>query len=121
MQVLKIPENFSGNQIKKLDGFGSKINGERIEELPVILIGQLGKNDLYDLENTGEILMQYCMSTLFDGQIRLSGRVILLECKDIPYLVNTYYSKFGFNKIDKNYAEGDLIQMVRILTEEELV
>ncbi len=47
LQVLKIPESLSNRRIKNFDGFNAKINGERIAEFPAILIGQVGKNDLY--------------------------------------------------------------------------
>ena len=40
LQVLKIPENYSNNQIKRFDGFNAKIGGKKILELPTILIGQ---------------------------------------------------------------------------------
>lgn len=48
IQVLKVPKKLlSGRKTKNFDGFSSKIKGEKITEFPAILIGQLGKNDLY--------------------------------------------------------------------------
>lgn len=121
IQVLNIPETFSGNQIKNLDGLGSKINGELITEIPAILIGQIGKNDLHKDCINGSLLMQYCMSTVLDGQARLGGRVVLLECKDIDYLVNTFYPNYGFKKLEKEYSQDELIQFIRVLREEDLI
>lgn len=118
LQVLKIPESFSNRKIRNLDGFNAKIHGERITEFPVILIGQLAKNDLYKDHLSGFKLMQYCMSTLLDGQMRLGGRIVMLECKDIPYLIY-FYEQFGFIKLERDYQEGDLIQLIKILREDE--
>ena len=47
MQVLFIPNDMSIRQIKRLDGFSGKIHGERIKAVPVFLIGQLARNDVY--------------------------------------------------------------------------
>lgn len=120
LQVLKIPEQFSNRKILQLDGFSAKFNGEKITEIPVILIGQIAKNDQYRQYISGHEIMQYSMSTLLDGQNRISGRVVLLECKDIPYLVE-FYNKFGFTKINREYSNNELIQMVKILSEEEII
>ncbi|MEN6487421.1 MAG: hypothetical protein ABFD66_00830 [Smithella sp.] len=121
VQVLKVPEKFSNRQIKNFDGFNAKINGERITEFPTILIGQFGKNELYEDDGfSGYELMQYCLNTLLEGQARLGGRIVLLECKDIPYLVD-FYGNFGFEKLEREYAEGELIQLIRILREDELL
>jgi len=120
LQVLKIPESFSNRRIKQLDGFNAKIRGERILEFPTILIGQLAKNDLYKDCLSGFELMQYCLSTLLDGQVRLGGRIVMLECKDIPYLIH-FYEQFGFNKLDRDCQEGDNIQLVKILREDEII
>lgn len=121
IQILNIPETFSGKQIKNLDGFGSKINGKLITEVPAILIGQIGKNDLHKDRIKGSLLMQYCMSTVLDGQARLGGRVVLLECKNIDYLVKTFYPSYGFKKLEKEYSADELIQFIRTLNEDELI
>ncbi len=120
LQILKIPEGLSNRQIKNLDGYNAKIKGERITELPAILVGQLGKNDLYKEAISGYEIMQYCLSTLLLGQERLGGRIIMLECKNVPYLID-FYGKFGFCKIEKDYDEDELIQFVRVLQENEIV
>lgn len=54
------------------------------------------------------------------GQERLGGRIIMLECKDIPALI-VFYNSFGFEKIEKDYGKEELIQFVRILSEDELI
>lgn len=120
LQVLKVPESLSNRKIKNFDGFNAKINDEKITEFPAILIGQVGKNDLYKEKITGFNLMQYCLNTLLDGQMRLGGRIIMLECKDVPYLIK-FYEMFGFIKLEKDYQEDELIQLIKILQEDELI
>ena len=69
MQVLKVPEKLlSGRKTKKMDGFSSKIKGTKITEFPTILVGQVGKNDLYEKLISGEEIMKYCLSVAFKGQ-----------------------------------------------------
>ncbi len=121
MQVLKIPEDLLSNRKTKfLDGFSSKIRGEKITEFPTILIGQVGKNDSFKELISGNEIMQYCLSTVFKGQAVLAGRIIMLECKDVPYIINLY-KKFGFQKLEKDYDEDEHIQMIKILEEDEII
>lgn len=120
LQVLRIPEALSNRKIKEFDGFSAKIKGERITEFPTILIGQIGKNDLHKGKISGELLMQYCLSTLLDGQMRLGGRIITLECKDIAYLID-FYSRFGFVKLERDYEKDELLQFIKILKEDDLI
>ncbi len=47
LQTLKIPEEISSHQIKKLDGYSARKGGEKITEISAFLIGQLGKNGLF--------------------------------------------------------------------------
>ncbi|SHJ33450.1 hypothetical protein SAMN02745751_02310 [Dethiosulfatibacter aminovorans DSM 17477] len=121
IQVLKIPEGMlSGNKIKKLDGLSANMRGNRITEFPSILIGQLGKNEMYPGTISGSEVLEYCLAKILEGQVRLGGRIIMLECKDTPYLV-TLYEKFGFNVLEKDYEEGELLQMIKVLEEDEII
>lgn len=121
LQVLKVPEElFSGRKTKVLDGFSSKIRGNKITEFPTILIGQLGKNELYKDSISGPDIMHYCLATLLEGQARLGGRIVMLECKNIPYLISLY-EDFGFQLIDKDYKVDELRQMIKILEEDEII
>ncbi|OHW63377.1 hypothetical protein EUAN_02410 [Andreesenia angusta] len=117
--MLQIPSNLSNRKIKDFDGFSAKINGEVITEIPAILIGQIGKNDSYRSEISGKDLMQYCMNMVLNGQTYLGGRVVMLECKEVPFLIELYES-FGFVKIEKDYKKDELLQFIRILKEDEL-
>ncbi|MBP1920695.1 hypothetical protein [Youngiibacter multivorans] len=120
IQVLKIPSEFSNRRILKLDGLSAKRNGEIITELPAILIGQIGKNELYKDNVTGHKIMEFCLNTIFDGQARLGGRLIILECKKVPYFYG-FYEQFGFNKLEKEYQDDEFVQFFRIFEENELV
>lgn len=121
LQVLKLPEEFlSGRRTKALDGFSSKIKGAKITEFPTILIGQVGKNDLYKELISGLEVMEYCLWTIFEGQAVLGGRIIMLECKDIPYIIDLY-ERFGFQKLEKDYEKGELLQMIKILKDDEII
>ncbi len=121
LQVLKVPEELlSGRKTKFLDGFSSKSRGNKITEFPTILIGQLGKNDLYKDSITGSEVMHYCLATLLKGQARLGGRIVMLECKDVPYLIELY-ENFGFQKLEKDYEKDELLQMIKILEEDDII
>lgn len=118
--MLKIPEEFSNNSIKKLDGFNAKIRGEKITELPAILIGQLGKNELYVDKLSGDTVMQYCLSTLFEWQIRLGGRIVMLECNNVSALI-TFYNRYGFRVIEKEYKPKERLQLIKVIQEDEII
>jgi len=121
MQVLKVPEELlSGRKTKALDGFSSKIRGSKITEFPTILIGQVGKNDLHKELISGLEVMEYCLAAVFKGQTILGGRIIMLECKDIPYIINLY-ERFGFQKLERDYDDGELLQMIKILEDDEII
>ncbi|HOO34193.1 MAG TPA: hypothetical protein PLB99_13755 [Thermotogota bacterium] len=120
MQVFKIPEQYSNRKRKELDGFNAKIKGEKITEVPAYLIGQFAKNDLFGDEISGELLMQYCLNTVLDAQQNAAGRVIMLECKDEPKLIS-FYNRFDFDRVERDYSENELIQMIRVLSDKEIV
>lgn len=121
IQVLKIPDELiSGRKARLLDGFSSKIKGVKITEFPAILIGQLGKNELYSGTLSGSELLEYCLATILEGQVRLGGRIILLECKNKPYLISLY-ERFGFSILESNNPKDELIQMIKILHDEDII
>jgi len=44
----------------------------------------------------------------------------MLECKNVPYLIK-FYGDFGFEKIEKDYEKDELLQLLRILKEDEII
>ncbi|MFA5479871.1 MAG: hypothetical protein WC337_07580 [Candidatus Muiribacteriota bacterium] len=86
--------------------------------MPCILIGQIAKNDECK-EIPGSVIMDKCLEYILNGQKYLSGRFIMLECKNIKYL-SSFYKKYGFFEIEKEYKKNELKQFFRILKKEEL-
>lgn len=114
MQTLKFPEEFSGRQRKRLDGFGSKRRGEIIEDIPCFLIGQLARcSSIEKNALPGSELLKDALSYIALAQEAVGGRIILIECKDDPKLVQFYKA----NKFEKftHIGDGDrpMIQMIR--------
>ncbi len=121
LQVLNIPYGvISNGQRKKLDGLSAKIHGNLITSFSAILIGQLGKNDMYADAINGPMILDYCLATILEGQTKLAGRIIMLECKNQPKLIELY-ENYQFGLVDKDYEEGELLQMIRILTPDEII
>lgn len=51
----------------------------------------------------------------------VGGRIITLECKDIPCLID-FYKQFGFINIKKDYENDELLQQfMKILKEDDLI
>lgn len=113
LHVLKIPSNISVRQIKALDGFSGKIHGERISALPVFLIGQLAKNDLYAKELSGKELLDYALEIILRAKSMVAGRLVLIDAHDSEGLLD-FYRKNGFDKISKD-EKTELVQLVRVI------
>lgn len=89
--------------------------------LPVILIGQLGKNynDNSNKLISGKDLLNLAISSITLVQRVIGGKVIFLECEDKPELLKFYeendFFKFGKRKLDRDETniEGEyLIQWI---------
>ena len=89
------------------------------------LIGQLGKNftNSYNEFITGDELLKIACDTVADGQRIFGGRVVYLECEDVPALVK-FYEKNGFVQFGQRSPEGEeqyklknhsLIQLLKYL------
>jgi hypothetical protein len=104
--------NLSNRKIKELDGFSAKIRGEAINEFPVYLIGQLAKNDLYKDDIDGEIIIRQAMSVISSAQEKVGGRIILVECDEIPALVE-FYETHSFSVIRRDTDK--FVQLIRII------
>ncbi len=91
------------------------------------LIGQLGKNykNGYDKLITGDELLQIACDTVKEGQRILGGKLVYLECEDVPSLIR-FYEDNGFFSFGSRELDGDerdkikgqyLIQMLKYLGE----
>lgn len=74
LKVLKISPAITKSQVKKLDGLY-----KNIDEMPVYLIGQLGKNDDYQQCISGKEIVDYALSIILKSFQLVGGRIILHE------------------------------------------
>lgn len=72
------------------------------------LIGQLGKNFVngYDELITGDELLKIACDTVAEGQRIFGGRVVYLECEDIPALID-FYERNGFVQFGQRAPTGN--------------
>ncbi|MBQ9486784.1 MAG: hypothetical protein IJU91_03145, partial [Selenomonadaceae bacterium] len=113
-------------QIQKFGTFDIGIN-KYIVSAP--LIGQLGKNYHNDYNSliTGDELLDIACTTVKEAHWRIGGRLVYLECENIPSLINFYqrngFFNFGRRNLDraeKDKLKGDyLIQFFKSLRDEE--
>jgi len=104
LKNIEFSKNVSRSKIKKIDGTSATRNSTI-----VYLIAQLGKNDLHSHKITGEELLDIAINTIEQSQKLVGGRTIMVECEDIPQLVD-FYQKNGFTFLQKN---GDLKQFIK--------
>jgi len=105
LKTLMLPDNLSNNQIRKLDGYSSKINRKKINSLPVYLIGQLAKNDQYKSLISGDEILQAAISTIREYSSCLSGRLIAVDCKPVDKL-HEFYKRNHFIMIGHDRISG---------------
>lgn len=119
------PDKLSNRYRREINKFGtldSRIN-KYIVSAP--LIGQLGKNyrNGYDKLITGDELLGMACDNVRAAQKLIGGRLVYLECEDIPSLVK-FYERNGFFQFDKRELDRDekdkqkgdyLIQMFKSL------
>lgn len=93
--------------------------------LTAILIAQLGKNytDGYDKLITGDELLELACERVNQIQIMLSGKIVYLECENVPKLQRFYtdngFYYFGERDLDPDesdqFKSKTLIQMLKYL------
>ncbi len=110
IKSFQIPvHNIDKQKLKKLK------NGLNKEEwFPSVLIGQLGKNDLFGNQITGKELLTHCINHILDGVDKLGGRFLLLDCKEDPKLIS-FYESYGFSNIGFN-TKNNLISMIGLIS-----
>ena len=109
INLLRIPEGTSSSQIKRLDGLYTRRGGEPISEIPSYLIGQLAKNDTNITSIQGALLLEYALSAISVAEEIVSGRVVHIECRDIPKVIS-FYEENGFKVLRQDPNDG-LVQM----------
>ena len=106
LKSLKLEHSLSKTRIKKINGLSNKI-----EDTPVYLLGQLGKNELYQEETEGkDILEEYVFPVVAQAVKFVGGRIILIECANNEKLIS-FYGNNGFIYLQ----EDEYVQMIRFL------
>lgn len=106
LKSLKLVDSLSNTRIKKIDGLSNKI-----EDTPVYLLGQLGKNELYQREIEGkDILEKYVFPLVAQAVKYVGGRILLIECVNKEKLIS-FYGNNGFIYLQ----EDEYVQMIRFL------
>lgn len=103
-------------RVKKFATFEETLN-RYVVSAP--LIGQLGKNyfDNYNKLITGDELLNIACETVREGQKILGGRLVYLECEDVPPLIN-FYERNGFYNFGQRELKDEgkfLIQFLKFL------
>jgi hypothetical protein len=101
-------EKLSKSAIKAIDGFSKNVTS-----VGSIIIGQLGKDDVYGRNIKGSEIIDSAMEWIYDAAEIIGGRIVFLECRDETKLVD-FYSRNGFTYLQTNPSSG-LLQLVRRL------
>ncbi len=105
-----LSSEISKTKIKTLDGFSKKA-----ERIRTYLIGQLAKNsNIHNNPLNLEKILESIFPILEKAQALVGGRVILLECEDIPALIEAY-QKAKFEYLQKQ----KLVQMYMVFDVKE--
>jgi len=113
IHLLRVPEDASVSQIRRLDGLYSRRGSDPITEIPSFLIGQLAKNDTYSSGISGSLLLEYALSVIAAAEEFVGGRVVYIECRDIPKII-AFYENNGFKVLRRDPDDG-LIQMYCVI------
>ena len=110
---------------RRIAKFGTRDTVNKGYVIPAPLIAQLGKNftDGLNKEITGDELLKMALDKIAQAQFILGGKIVYIECEDIPKLVD-YYSSNGFipfgkrgrDTEDEDRIKGDyLLQLLKVL------
>lgn len=125
-KILRIsPSAMSQTMRKRIAKFAIFDSNLKRYVLPAPLIGQLGKNfrDEYNKLITGDELLQIACDKIAEGQRIFGGRVVFVECEDVPALIR-FYERNGFKTIGNRVPTREefsafkgrrLIQLIKYL------
>lgn len=107
LKCLKLGDSVSKSKTKRIDGLSKDIG-----EVPVYLLGQLGKDDTHGSKVSGsEILYDHVFPLVTQALNAAGGRIVLVECRSEPRLIE-FYLRNGFEFLQQ---DDDLTQLVRFL------
>ncbi len=115
----------SNNLSKKINKFATYDMDRKGYVLSAPLIAQIGKNfnNNYNSLISGDELLKIAIEKVSEGQKILGGKIVYLECEDIPFLID-FYSDNGFCEFDKRHLKTEeqchlntpyLVQMLKYL------
>lgn len=108
LKVLKLGENVSNEQKKKITGMNSDTH-----EIAGYLIGQIGKNSNTSAKIKGDELFNLAENVILEAYDHVGGRVIFLECEEVAPLIN-FYEKNGYKRIPRaGDDESNLVLYVK--------
>lgn len=99
---------------KELDGFSSKIHGERISDFPCYLIGQLSRASNVPKDSiSGDQLIAFACDVIAASVNSVGGRYMMIECHDNEKLIHFYKTNnfFEIARIPDN--DLPMVQMIR--------
>ena len=119
------PKKLNSTLRKKISKFATFDSALGLYTLAAPLIGQLGKNyrDGCNELITGDALLQMACDKVKEVQRILGGRVVYVECEDVPALVN-FYQRNQFKIFDRreptreeieSFKGKPLVQLLRYL------
>ncbi len=117
------PGGISKRLLKRISKFAVRDRELNKYIVSAPLIGQLGKNyaDGHDALITGDELLKIACDTVREALRIIGGKLVYLECEDIPSLIR-FYEENGFYNFGRRALEGDekrslkgdyLVQMLR--------
>ena len=114
LKVLSVPEVTSNRMRKELDGFSSKIHGERISDFPCYLIGQLSRNSKVPKDCiSGKQLLTFAEDVIGNAVNSVGGRYMMIECRDKEKVIR-FYQQNEFEEISRiPDEEQPMVQMIR--------
>lgn len=77
LKAIDFRDTVSKSMIQKIDGFS-----KNVESVAAILIGQLGKDEVYGERISGKKLLEYAINSIYIVQDIIGGRVCFLETED---------------------------------------
>jgi hypothetical protein len=108
IKPLSIQHGVSKNMIKEIDGFSKNATS-----VGAVLIGQLGKNLLFDRQIAGSNILDEALRTIRKVCDIAGSRIVFLECEPLNKLI-AFYENNNFVRLQKNETNG-LLQMIRFL------
>lgn len=98
---------------KRRKMLGNYPGRDRLNNIPAFLIGQLGKNDNYIYDISGETILNEAYSVLKKANVIIGGKLLVLECREKMF--EKVYKKFDFNKLYEETDKDDLLTLYKKL------